>query len=644
MGSYNQMAKLNVESKDSAFVTKFKINIDMAETLGKYNSQPKKRQQLIQAIIRDIQIAKDKKLAYVNSYGYIEFEDTAYNPDTGVLIFSYGKRDSYTYNETETKDYRFVFTKPVVKLTEDEIYNRNTEPVVTVSNSTKKQFRSWYGPKTEKFTIKRYCDSVIRLFSEYYNSKGEYNGSLTEEQFKLLNSTPKIVYYIMPLMLGVKPHTLLDKFTYLFGRSDHDKQRCDRFVRVLKYAQIQEESNTPIMPKDERNNQENIVNSLKDLRDDYMGMLQMFDTTMRHRVGLTPTYCYQFSYNNDAEVETYGYIPYTDDRFNFREGYSCNIPTINKVKVPTNDSLLRLKQVLDEMNFKEDISWTRNESVIAILEAIESANIEYDEIEIEPVNNMRNYPFSEFCTEWLYNNPKAYDENAAYKLMYKSNSPRNLVGIGYKKDLMTIYNILTEIASRNNYFADILYESKMIVKGFKPEFKLDNEVFKGTLNKVPSDAEIETALNAITEFTSKIYGADSVEFMNIREIEDRKFYTECEALRMNEQVLQEDKLWTFPRITFNTSNVEEFEEFRRYVRAVGLLDVKNYEGYDGFHNVNLQTTAEKDRQSVINVIVINSIYGNKHLHKSKIETDGFITVERMSHSDVIDTDFNEISE
>ncbi len=640
MGSYNQMARLNVESKDSAFVTKFKINIEMAEMLGSYNTQPKKRQQIIQAVIRDIQVAKDKKLATVDNYGYIVFENTAYNPETGVLIFSYNNRNAYYYNEDDIKDYRFVFTKPVVKLTEDEIYKMNTNPSVPViSKGTKRQFYNWYGPKTEKFTIKRYYDAVASLSYHHLDKKGEYDGELTEEQFNLINNTPKIMYLLIPVMIGVKPHTVIDKFMGIFGHSQYDDVYAKKFVRVLKYAQIQEESSTPIMPKNERNEQENITKSLNSLRDGYMSMLQMFDTSMRHRTEFRPTYSYNLSYDNTKEVEDYGYLSYKDDRYNFGDGRSCNIISLNKVKVPTNESLLKLKEILDEMDFKNNVSWTTREGVLAILEALMEANVEYDEIEFEPVNNMPKYPYNEFDVEWLYMNPDVDTSDMNYKFKREYSESSYLVGMGYKKDLMTIYNLLVEIASRNSYLRDLIYETELIVKGFRPEFKLDCEVYKNTYEKAVTDDEILKAMKIITDLSSEFYGEV---WANIGPVlTDSNQLTLCNMIKKYDYKADKEG-WMFPRITFDISNEERFEEFRRYIKAWSLHTIYDREN---LRDVYMPNVDEKDRLRLITYVLIRAVYGTENFCPSpKTSTDGFVTIERMSHSDVIDTDFNEIGE
>lgn len=641
MSYCDQIATINVADKTPAILNRLDANISLLATLTEYNIQPKKRQQLMSTVIKDMTAANEKKLLKRDSFGYIVHNRTLYNPSTGVFVLHDGKcklrYDGYM-------DEKFVtFLKPVAPLTEDEIYNRNTDPVNVIPGLSKQRNKSsWNGPTTSRFTVHRFVEAVnvlsqrLSVYSDgsrrYCNIRTELNDDVVYETIK---NTPMIVYVIMAMMLDKKSSRVTSEMQCFCGKQQH--------IDNLKIIQAQEESHFDLRPTIGKTLVPmNIL--LRNARNEYLAMIQMFDTTMlhyfQHTKGCRTMPSLSMSEKDMKYAQENGKLTPDDELYNFMyDNHKSSYMTLDKINVPTNDSLLRLKEIIDETDLKKDTDWAYPGNASgAIVKTIHDANIEYEEICFEPVCNMSEYPQFDTYSQYNYLHPDKNLLGSRYRREIEH--CRVLAGIGEKKDIMTMYNVLSEIAQRNEYFREIMAGTELIDAHFVPQFKLDNEIYKDTLCDMLTDEEIEAAMSRVESWSKTYYGIEKYYHGNPAMYDAySEYYDDKEpfACAFRGQMDSEETRYV-PRITFDRSNKDRLQEFYDYVRYLGMA-------HDYTTNEESAIIGYRDsRDLVAYEAVLNAIYRHTVFFEDACTTsDGFITLERFNPDAVVDGSFAELS-
>ena len=335
MSHYNQIATINVADKTPAILNRLDTNIELLTTLTQHDLQPRKRQQLMTVILKDMAVADKKNLLKRDSYGYVTHGRTRYNPTTGVFMLHDGKCklswDGYM-------DERFItFLKPVTTLTEDEIRNCNKEPVDLIPELSKKNNRSsWNGPVTTRFTVHRFVEAINEIsenLSVYSDGSQRYGYIRTELDDnvvdKIVKDTPMIVYTVMAIMLDKKSTRVVNEMQSFWG--------CQQRVNDLKIIQAQEESHFDLRPTMGKTLAP--MNTLiRNARSEYLGMIQMFDTTMlhyfHHTKGLRTMSSLKMSKQDMDYAQSNGLLTLNDEQYNFvYDSHKSSYATLDKIKL-----------------------------------------------------------------------------------------------------------------------------------------------------------------------------------------------------------------------------------------------------------------------------------------------------------------------
>jgi hypothetical protein len=642
MHYYNQIAKLNVADKIPAIIKRLETNVALLTTLTTYDLQPKTRAKLETSIMCDMVTAAQKKLLTCDVYGYVVHNHTKYNPSTGVFVLN-DLKCSPDYNGYI--DERFItFTKPVVIMTEDEIRNANTQPA-NIPEKHQASKRCW-GDKTARYTPRRYYDAVQEITrsilvdcdGEYYRYR--FNPKMDEEDArKLIKDTPMIVYMIIPLMMGTKTQTLMNM---VYDAAPYD------YPELFKMAQAQESSHFDLFINDDDDKYScgEIANKLYFAIRIYRAAVQLFDTTMAHDINLrnnarTMSSLTVLSDTEKQYLQDKGYLTVDDELYNYTDhGCDSSYITLSKVKVPTNDSLLRLKTVIDETRLKQDTEWDWiHSAATAILETIRDADMEYEEIDFTPINNLSAYPLFDTYSNYNYYQPDKTMESSHYYTDFTSSGV--LLGIGAKKDLMTMYSLLYDIAGRNEYFGEILFGANLLKAKYKPDFKLDNEIYKDVLCDLLTDEEIEDAMSRIEAWSDKYYGiknstmvyGDDADVANHPEYYDND---DDFAVCFKDMVhtLRYDYV---PHITFDRNNTERKCEYYDQVR---YHSIQHYIHIDQGSVIGYRS----ERNCIAYKAVLEALEDCKNVHYEEGgPKDDFIILTAFNPSSIVDSGYTEIS-
>lgn len=637
---YRQIAKLNVADKTPAIIKRLETNVALLTTLTTYDLQPKTRAKLEKSIISDMTTAAQKELLTCDTYGYVVYNHTKYNPSTGVFVLN-DLRCSQDYHGYI--DERFItFTKPVVAMTEDEIRNANIQPdnIPEIHQASKRYWRD----KTARYTPRRYYEAVQAIMQcilvdrsgEPYRHRLDPKMDVEDTQ-KLIKNTPMIVYMIIPLMMGTKTQTLMN---IVYDAAPYD------YPELFKIAQAQESSHFDLSIKDNKHSCCEIADKLYSAIKIYRSAVQLFDTTMAHDMNLYNNARTMSSLNvlSDTEkqhLQNMGYLTTDDDLYN----YTYSAPdstyiTLSKVKVPTNDSLLRLKTIIDETRLKQDTewSWTQN-AATAILETIRDADMEYEEIDFTPINNMSAYPLFDTYSDYNYYQPDKNMESSHYYTDFTSSEV--LLGIGAKKDLVTMYSLLYDIAGRNKYFGEILFGANLLQAKYKPDFKLDNEIYKDVLCDLLTDEEIETAMSRIEAWSDKYYGIKSTDtfYGNDTDIADHPEYYDNDddfavCFKSTVYALRYEYV---PHITFDRNNAERKWEYYDQVR---------YHSIQHYIHINQGSVIgyRSERDCIAYRAALQALRSCKNVrYEEGCPKDDFIVLAAFNPSSVVDGEYTEIS-
>lgn len=528
--SRNQMAEMYEIDKCLAGNAReiAKINADAAvlHTYRRFDIEQSKQTKLVDRIIKNMLKLKDKtECAYVDN-GFlvcpyannVSSNGVAYNEETGLLQLAY-KSDSPTNN---------VFTKPVKFLTRSEINAKlNPEVIETTmleiskSNSSNNYWNRRFGRGTAKYTPNRFAKIVeniydsLELGDSYYHFPTKTLKELyaaSPDAYEIFSKTPAIVYLIMEQMLGTKTRSVINQMPEVTNPYSEDNIKT--VIDMVKFIEAQELSEFDICGKDVNGNSRPVMDTITAVQYGYLNALLLFADL--------------------SGFEEICYRPYSYSG-GFRLIHKSEPLMLESIKVPTVDSLLNLKTAIDELGLKESVNWNSDfvympksfenpvdsdssNAILRIYQVLKAANIQYEVIDIEPVDVQFNY------------NPAGYTQDAIEYIKEKDDK-QNLCtkrGVGFKKDIATAYNAIKLAAGKSDYIGRLF--TSFVSDDYEPSFKYDGYIRK-PVNDVVTKDDVLRAMDAIEAYTTQYFGHSHYRIMDeIKAGDDTRLAAFAEAM------------------------------------------------------------------------------------------------------------------
>ena len=234
-----------------------------------------------------------------------------------------------------------------------------------------------------------------------------------------------------------------------------------------------------------------------------------------------------------SEFERIKYKPSRDNGFSITPAPKPYMLT--SIKVPTVDSLLSLKTAIDSLDLKNSVDWNTSyvqmpksfenpsdndadNAVLKIYQVLKTANIQYEVIDIEPVNVQKDY------------DPAGYTQDAIAYITRKENT-KNLytrTGVGFKKDIATAYNAIKFVSGKSDYIGRLFKD--FVSDDYTPDFKYDGYIRK-PINDVVTKDDVLRAMDVIEEFTTSHFGHSYYDIIKEAENnDDTRLATFAEAM------------------------------------------------------------------------------------------------------------------